>query len=274
MQMTANTPGQEQLAYLRGKPGVGMLSLNQIKFLRALSARKNRQKYHKFIAEGEKVVREALREWPDRVEAVYADRERYSRKAFHLPSTCTWFEAGAKDMERVTAMQTPPGILAEIRMPQSLSLPDQLPAWMLYLDGVADPGNLGGILRSADWFGLRQVVLGPGTAEWSNPKVVQASMGSVFRVELYQASLEQIQANHKALPLFAADLEGTPLGALEWPETGILVLGGESHGISEHVRRCQPTYIRIPGDPETRAESLNVHVAAGILLAQWYGGLK
>lgn len=248
-----------------------MLSLNQIKFLRALSARKNRQKYHKFIAEGEKVVREALREWPDRVEAVYADRERFRPQDFRLPSTCAWFPASGKDMERITAMQTPPGILAEIRMPPSRALPVQLPAWMLYLDGVADPGNLGGILRSADWFGLRHVILGDGTAEWSNPKVVQASMGSVFRVELYQTSLEEIREGHGKVPVLAADLEGIALRDLEWPETGMLVLGGESHGISEQVRACRPTYIRIPGDPQTRAESLNVHVAAGILLAQWCG---
>jgi RNA methyltransferase, TrmH family len=247
-----------------------MLSLNQIKFLRSLTERKNRQKYLKFIAEGEKVVRELLREWPDRVDAIYADAARFQSGDFPLPSAAAWYPASARDMDRVSALHTPPGILALVRIPEAPDTPIPDEGWLLYLDGIADPGNLGAILRSADWFGMREIILGAGTVEWSNPKVVQAAMGSLFRVRLYSASLEALCLKGPERAVVAADLDGETLSRFDWPKNGILVLGGESIGLSSSVRNASPRYLRIPGDPSGRAESLNVNVAAGILLAAWH----
>jgi RNA methyltransferase, TrmH family len=246
-----------------------MLSLNQIKFLRSLSERKNRQKYLKFIAEGEKVVRELLQEWPGHVEAVYADAGRFDPADFTLPPATAWYAAGARDMDRVTLLHTAPGILAVVRIPDAPleAIPAQ--GWLLFLDGIADPGNLGGILRSADWFGMRNIILGEGTVEWSNPKVVQAAMGSLFRVRLFTARLPELCNLFPQKTIVSADLEGTALGAFHWPEEGILVMGGESRGLSAGVRETSSRFIRIPGDPQGRTESLNVNVAAGILLAAW-----
>lgn len=245
-----------------------MLTRNQIKLLRALGSRKHRQKYHKFIAEGEKVVLEAIREWPDRIELVVLSPEVSDDLLPRIPSTIPCFQVPAKTMEMISGMETPPGVICLIDTPPEIAeeLADQ--DWLLFLDGIRDPGNLGTIIRTADWFGLGAIVLGPGCADWTNPKVVQASMGSVFRVRCAEMSLGELIEAFPERVVLVSDMDGTDISTIHFPEQGVLVMGSESQGVSAESLEKANQRITINKNPRSRAESLNVATAAGILLSR------
>ena len=139
----------------------------------------------------------------------------------------------------------------------------------LLLDGIQDPGNLGTIIRTADWFGVTQIVLSEDTASWYNPKVIQSTMGSCFRVNMYTMSLEallQKNANAKnKLPVYGALLKGKSLQSVQWEPSHFIIIGNESKGIRENLIPyiTQPITISKGGN----AESLNAAVATGIILA-------
>ncbi len=169
-------------------------------------------------------------------------------------------------MASMSTLQTPPGILAVVHMPPAVASDPLDDSWILFLDGVRDPGNLGTILRTADWFGYTAVLLGPGCVDWSNPKVIQASMGSIFRIRCLEMSLEQVRKHCPDHPLFAADMHGEDATRMAWPQKGILMMGNESHGLSPADATHPIHHVRIKKDPGSRAESLNVAMAAGILM--------
>jgi TrmH family RNA methyltransferase len=181
-----------------------------------------------------------------------------------------WVEASGKDMDRISNLSTPPGIMAVLAMPDQAKLPPVNNHHRhLFLDNVSDPGNVGGILRTADWFGIKSVILGPGTAEWTNPKVVQASMGSIFRLRMQYASFEEAVQALRDVPWMAADMDGRDTVSFVWPSQGVLVLGSESHGLSPDIRSRVASLVTIPKSATGGAESLNVGVATGILLNAW-----
>lgn len=170
-------------------------------------------------------------------------------------------------MQRLSSLATPPGILAVVSMPQR-HIPAKLRGWTVVLDGVSDPGNLGTILRIADWFGVQQIIAAKDGVDPFNPKVVQASMGAVFRVPLYTAEIAGwlSQVNHQNLPVFAADMTGESINSVSFPEEGILIMGSESHGIGDDLKPFIDQRINIPG--KGGAESLNVAVAMGIICSR------
>lgn len=181
------------------------------------------------------------------------------------------------DLGRIADTATTQGVLAVARIERAAA--EDLAGPVLALDGVQDPGNVGALLRSAAWFGVRGVLAGPGTADPFGPKAVRAAMGGLWDVQIASsddlpADLRRLKA--RGLPLYGADLEGEP--ARDWtpPEEAVLVLGSEAHGLSEEVAARLDGRVRI-GAPNaaggTRGvESLNVAVAAGILLHRWLGG--
>lgn len=167
-------------------------------------------------------------------------------------------------MERMSALRTPPGILAVAEIPNRKT-PEQWNGWSIALDGINDPGNLGTILRTADWFGIQHVFASDDVVEEFNPKVVQASMGSVFRVPLHRVTLPEWLAKQieQGVEVVAADMKGEPLGQFSFAPQGVLVMGSESHGLSEDIKNPAIRSITIPG--RGNAESLNVAVATGII---------
>lgn len=233
-----------------------------------MADRKQRQKYHKFIAEGDKVVREALQAWPDRALSVIADPSRFDARDYALPPGCAWVDTDKATMEKISQVSTPPGILVVLRFPDTPQI-SAATMRLLYLDAIRDPGNLGTIIRTADWFGVHDLVLGPGTVEWANPKVVQAAMGSLFRVRLHAGSLEDYVSGPPPFIPVVADMEGAALESFRWPEKTCLVLGNESHGIRPDLRMSDVLKVTIPKRREGTAESLNVSIASGILLNAW-----
>lgn len=239
-----------------------MLSKNQAKIIKSLGARKDRLQNGLFVAEGEKTVRELLR----------SDFE-----VLHIYSTLTGWDAGAgiepnvispREMQTISQLSTPPGILAVARLPEWYlkASPPQSEAFksVLYLDGIRDPGNLGSIIRSAAWFGNCAVCASTDTVDCFNPKVVQASMGALFNLQVSYLPLEDVCANYPG-EVQGLDLSGTSIYEAELGN-GIVILGSESHGIRPGIREKCSTMITIPGGGGS--ESLNASVSAAIFFSE------
>lgn len=234
--------------------------------VRALRDRKTRWEERKFVVEGLKGVSEAMSSgW--RVCAVYAEPRVSIDAGWNAE------HVSPKDMARMSSLRTPPGILAVMEMPDvseshPLGREEPLPPFSLALDGVADPGNMGTILRTADWFGLPGVWISRDSVDPFNPKVVQATMGAIFRVGVWvvdlPSTLQEIAS--RGCVVQGLDLSGKSVwDSTAFEETALAVIGSESHGISPEVRALCSDFITIPG--KGQSESLNAAMAAGIVMA-------
>jgi TrmH family RNA methyltransferase len=169
-------------------------------------------------------------------------------------------------MEKISTQSTPSGVLALLTIP-NFKVPDQRNS-VLAIDGIRDPGNLGTLIRTADWFGVQEVWCSSDCADIYNPKTVQASMGSLFRVGIHQLALAESLASDTRKS-YAAVLNGETVIPINKNEAVILVIGSESHGISPAVLEQTAYKISIPGIGKT--ESLNAAVAGGILMWEMWG---
>ena len=236
------------------------LSKNKIKWIRSLQLKKNRDDLGLFLVEGEKMVAEALRDFPEMVEEVYSTTDFTFPKFNKKVELITEIE-----LSQISALKTPNkslAILKKVNIKESV----KSKGLILALDGVQDPGNMGTILRTADWFGIDTVVCSEDTADIYNPKVIQASMGSMLRMNVIYTSLENYLATCE-LPIFGALLEGENVYGRSLEKIGVLVMGNEGKGIRPNIKTYINTPIHIPGFG--KAESLNVAVATGILLSEF-----
>ena len=243
-----------------------MLSKSRLKYIQSLHHKKFRDENRAFLAEGTKMVEEALQFAADALLEAYATPEWLSEHA-HIfkQAAVTCQEVSEADMQRMSSLHTPPGVLMLLRMPEPAV--HAFPGLTLLLDGVQDPGNLGTIIRTADWFGIRHIVCGTGTADVFNPKVVQATMGSIFRVQLIYRPLLNFLDAHAETPVVVAHLDGQTLPKTALPLPAFLVIGNESKGVSDVITDRASLKISIPGSGQT--ESLNAAVAAAILMYAW-----
>ena len=170
-------------------------------------------------------------------------------------------------MEQMSGQDTPPGILAVARIPKmEVKTGERM---VLALDGIANPGNMGTIIRTAEWFGIQQIICSEDCVELWNPKVIQATMGSVFRMHVAYTDLEGFlnASKQSGKAIYGALLEGGNLFKMNRWEEGILVIGSESHGIRSNILPCITHPITIPRAQGSQAESLNASMATGIILA-------
>jgi TrmH family RNA methyltransferase len=234
-----------------------MVGKSQIKYIRSLQQKKYRKATGLFVAEGVKLVEELL-------SAGFKPVFLYATTPEALPEGAPAFEVIREaDLIRMSGLRSPNKVLAIFSIPEPAAI--SLDQWILALDGISDPGNLGTIIRLCDWFGIRQLVCSEDTADCFNPKVLQATMGSIARVNVvYTPLLSWLRSS--GLPLFGAYMEGEQVRGVSWPEKGILVMGNEAHGISEAVGELIHSRVSIPQYGEPTAESLNVATAAAILL--------
>ena len=172
-------------------------------------------------------------------------------------------EVSAQEMTQMSSLKTPPGLLGVFHIPEPGS-PD-FSDWILVLDAVRDPGNLGTIIRLCDWFGIRHLVCSTDTADCFNPKVLQATMGSIGRVNVVYTEIAQF-LSAQSTRVFGGFMDGVPAARSVLPDSGILVLGNEAHGISDRVSLHVNERIAIPQYGARDTESLNVATAAAILL--------
>ncbi len=243
-----------------------LLSQNKTKLFASLLHKKYRYQYGFFLAEGEKCVKEAfLSDWPCEALVVIEGHPL----PLGIPQGLRIYETTAGQFAKLTDQAHPEGILAvlKIRVPLSIREPvAEGPS--LYLDGLQDPGNLGAIFRVADWFGVRNILLGPGSVDPFHPKVVRSSMGSLFRMNLFDLPDPEVWLANATSGVWIADLEGEMLGEVVPADNDVLVIGNETRGIARWLRESTHTRrIRIPGGSDT--ESLNAAVAAGIILYRW-----
>lgn len=233
---------------------IWMVAKRDLKFIKSLHQKKYRSRHGLFLAEGVKLVGELLR-------SGWQPRELFSTEPVEGVSPAR--PISEEELKKVSALVQPNKVLGifEIASPTAPAFE----GWLLALDGVRDPGNLGTIIRLCDWFGIRDLLCSPDTVDCYNPKVLMATMGSIARVRVHYLPLEEALVE-SGLPVYGASMEGEPLGSFPLPEEGILVMGSESHGISSGVRELLANTLAIAPFGQGDAESLNVATASAIFL--------
>ena len=250
------------------------LSKNKIKLIRSLELKKKRREENLFLAEGPKLVGDLMGHFHCAfltATASWLDEHPRERQMAD-----EWCESSDDDIARASLLRTPKDVIALFRLPESQPanttyIHDHL---CLALDGVQDPGNMGTILRVADWFGIEHIFCSPDTADAFAPKTVQATMGALARVRVHYTPLPQlIQSLPPDTPVYATLLDGENIYRKQdtLQQRGLIIMGNEGNGISEEVRRLITTRLLIPNYPPERAtsESLNVAVATAIVCSEF-----
>lgn len=237
----------------------------EIQLVRSLADKRARTEHGLFVAEGAKLIGE-LRASELRIRKIFA-----LEGVFEGPGIET---VTPRDMERLTLLKTPNNSLALVEIPHRTLRPDDLAGRLtLALDNVQNPGNMGTIIRLADWFGIRDILCSEETADCFNPKVVQATMGAILRVRVHYVDLPRWLARAAAagIPVYGTFLEGENLYESPLTPDGILVMGNEGRGIGPDAARAVSRKLLIPPYPADRrgSESLNVAMATGIACAEF-----
>lgn len=236
-----------------------MISKNQLKLLRALSQKKQRKAHGLFLVQGEKNVLELLNSNLN-VEHIFATVEFLAQHQQALATfPCT--AASLDELTKASTLVSNNAAIAVVTIPQ-LDIP-KAEGLMIALDGVSDPGNLGTIIRVADWYGIQHIIASTDCADPYNPKTISATMGSFARVQVSLVDLPSYLAQ-SSLPIYGAFLEGQSVHNTEFAPQGIVLMGSESHGVRESAAQFVTDKITIPAFGQ--AESLNVAMATGIIL--------
>ena len=238
-----------------------MVSKNQIKLISSLHLKKNRIANQLFIAEGVKVIQELLKS-NFILEHLYCTEPLFDEVPLPLKSLIS-----ESELKKISALSTPNNCLAVFKIPASMPILDK--GLILALDDIRDPGNLGTILRLCDWFGISQVVCSEQTVDLYNPKVVQATMGSIARVNVSYIDLN-VFLQKTTLPVFGTFMDGSNIYKETQPKEAIIVMGNEANGISESIEKIIKNRLTIPrfGDLQ-QTESLNVATATAIILSEF-----
>ena len=253
-----------------------MIGKGKISSITRLHQKKFRDESGLFIVEGVKSVNDLLRSSFE-VEEVLATEAWVGEHESEVPAAAELILVTPAEMERLSAWKNPQPVMAVVRIPKREVSDIQYDQPLLMLDDLRDPGNMGTIIRTADWFGIRQIVCSQTTVELYNPKVIQATMGSFTRVKVYYTDLEYfIDNNLKERRVLGAFLEGTAVQRFEFQPSDVIVIGNEANGITEAVAQKINTKILIdsPVKSTDKAESLNASIAAAILMYQYQVSLN
>lgn len=245
-----------------------MISKNKIKYIRSLELKKNRNKEGKFVAEGFKVVDDLLALQP--ADLIVATQEWLHGK--HFAAQTEVIEVTEEELKKVSFLQHPQQVLAVFKQATSGDYSINTNELNLALDGVQDPGNLGTIIRIADWFGISHIYCSQDTADVYNPKVVQATMGSIARVKVeYGDLLGLVESLPADVPVYGTLLDGDNIYQQTLENRGLIVMGNEGKGISPALAKKVNHKLLIPNFPEGRAtaDSLNVAIATAITCSEF-----
>lgn len=244
------------------------MTKNDVKELQALRQAKGRKEAGIFAVEGNKLVEELLSS-DFRINNIFATGQWVEKNPVMAKKVADYEIVTSKQMEQISNFVTPPGIYATAMIPSFKIKPEITDhELILMLDGINDPGNLGTIIRTADWFGIRKIVVSKDTCDPWQPKVIQSTMGSIFRIQIVEAELVEFLKDVKT-PVFGALMQGknvyhTNMGSNQ----GVIIIGSESHGIRENVMPFVSCPINIPRAESSQTESLNASVAAGIIISE------
>ena len=236
-----------------------MLSKNELKYIQSLCQKKQRTQEGLFLAEGPKLAMELLNS-NYHVEKFYATGEWLAENSVEIDVT----EVSEIELSKMSTLQTPNEVLVVCRQKKELESPIFKDKLSIVLDGLQDPGNMGTIIRIADWFGIDQIIASEDTVELYNPKVIQSTMGSFIRVKCWYQHLPDVLSLVN-LPVYGALLKGQSINKTASLKEGLLIIGNESKGIREEVMPYITKAITIPRIGH--AESLNAAVATGIILS-------
>ena len=243
-----------------------MLSKNQIKILRGLKRKKERKNSGLYIVEGKKIVQEILNSKDNWVE-LYATKswlEQYPE----YTSLENVYEITGKDLAQISSFKTPNDVMLLLKQKAEIDfLQVHSSDIVLALDGIKDPGNMGTIIRLADWFGVDHILCTSDSVDQYNPKVIQSAMGSISRVNIHYGDLVQMLTQLKSHKIYACDLNGDSIYDASYDEKSILIMGSESHGISIEVLKMVDFTVTIPSVSNTGIDSLNVASATAISLS-------
>lgn len=241
-----------------------LLNKSTVKLIQSLKQQKFRKEHGLFVVEGRKMVEELLQSNMETL-CLFATERFLLDNEIHDERLQIATEI---QMSQMSGQDTPPGILAVVKIPEQNEIKDT--KMVLALDGIANPGNLGTIIRTAEWFGIKQIICSEDCVELWNSKVIQATMGSVFRMPIVYTDLERylsgIKASGKAI--YGALLEGENLFNRKQWENGVIVIGSESHGIRGNILPLITHPITIPRAEGSVTESLNASIAAAVIMAQ------
>jgi TrmH family RNA methyltransferase len=238
-----------------------MLSKNQITFITRLKQKKYRFQHQLFVSEGKKTITELLN-------SNFQLHQLYTTTLDFKVTDVLQTKVSAKELKKISFLKTPNTALAVFKIPETKAI--DYNNLVVALDNVRDPGNLGTIIRLCDWFGIKDLVCNTETVDCYNPKVVQASMGSITRVNISYLHLEELLTSKREIETYGAFMEGDNVYHMEVANSGILVLGNEANGISKNVKEQISHEISIPRFGDLHAtESLNVANAAAILLSEF-----
>ena len=262
-----------------------MLSNSQVKHVNALRIKKYRDEYKEFIAEGNTLVTDLMRS-AFGIAGIYALSSWITANVDDIrKKNIQVFEADEGDMERITSLSSPGPVLAIVKIPVAVSAgsyqsdpaeklsPAFFSDLVLMLENISDPGNFGTMLRIADWFGIKTIICSPNSVELYNPKVVQASMGSISRVNVIYTELSLLLSRLKGkVTVYGTFLEGASVYTEPLGPGGIILIGSEAHGISEEVKELVTKKIFIPSFGVSdcgKAESLNAAIAAAVVISEF-----
>ena len=241
-----------------------MLSKNQIKLITSLQQKKQRIAHQLFFAEGIKVIQELVESKFDLVHLFTTQND------FQEVSNDKKISITESELKKITALATPNTCLAVFKIPNEKMILET--GLILALDAIRDPGNLGTILRLCDWFGIDQLICSKETVDIYNPKVVQATMGSIARVNVSYIDLGSF-ISQSQLPVFGTFMDGTNIYKTDLPQEGIIIMGNEANGISPEIEKLVKNKLTIPRfGTLQKTESLNVATATAIILSEFRRG--
>lgn len=241
-----------------------MISNKEVKLITSLTQKKYRNKHLLFVAEGDKVV-------SDLVNSKYQVQKIYYTEVCNcLIAEDLTFKITAKDLKRMSSLKSPSSILGVFRIPRSIKTKES--GLQLVLDDLQDPGNLGTIIRLCDWFGVSNLICSLDTVDCYNPKVVQASMGSLANVSVSYQDIESFIKKSKS-SVFVTGMSGEQVYGQALPKDAILVMGNEGKGVRDSIKKLGHSTLTIPRfGAESKVESLNVATATAILLSEFRRG--
>lgn len=241
-----------------------MISKNQVKYIQSLGQKKSRDAENKFVAEGPKIVNELTEANNCKVTHVFALKQWIEHNR-NTKSHTEFIEVSEDELKKISHLTTPNQVVAIAEKIKWDEKPEVRGHVSLVLDAIQDPGNMGTIIRIADWFGIKNILCSSECADVYNPKVVQSAMGSITRVRVEYVDLNLWLKENNEIRIYAAVLNGRDLTKMEKIKEGIIVIGNESKGIREEIMKLVNVQITIPG--RGTAESLNAAVATGIILS-------
>jgi TrmH family RNA methyltransferase len=243
-----------------------MFTKNQAKLIKSLDEKKNRVELGLFLVEGEKSVSELL-DSDFEIDLILTTTEFFEKFGEKIREKSKTYEiVNQFDLEKVGTFATNNAALAVVKQKENKNFEIKKDEVVIALDEIKDPGNLGTIIRIADWYGIKNIVASKNTVDFYNPKVITATKGSFTRVNMFYTDLNDFLSKTE-LPILGAFLNGENIHETKFPASGILVMGNESNGVSEEIEKLITKKITIPA--YGKAESLNVAIATAIILDNW-----